>query len=178
MARNKSTFGLRLEQLANLMAVGLEQIETDYEDNKDQTAAGLLRICLERCLSDDSALLDYIQVDMERLGRVIGSLPGKSLGELLQNSDTDIGLLQSIKTYYKKLSYSAASETESAIAITIYYAALAGSLVYHKKNISQTSVDMLEQYFALLAEKEWMVPELKKLFTQARTIRQDKRGDV
>ncbi|MFC1783389.1 hypothetical protein ACFL02_07360 [Planctomycetota bacterium] len=178
MARNKTTFGLRLEQLASLMALGLEGIDTDNENNNDQTVARLLRICLDRCLSDDSALLDSIQVDMERLGRDIGSLPDRSLGEVLQNSDTDIDLLQSIKTYYKKLNYSATTETEKALAITIYHAALAGSMVFYKKNISQLSINMLEQSFTLLAEKKWMASDLKKLFLQARTICLDKQGDV
>ena len=172
----KSTYGLRLDQLAELLSVGID--ESDFLDkiSDDKAIAGMLRNWLIKSLPKDSSLLDSLLVIMGRLGCGMQSLAGKSIGDVLLDPQTDIGLLQAIKIYGKKLSFTVDSEAEKAIAITMYHAAIANSLVHHDKKISQLSYDTLERSFALLVEKKWMTPELKEMFSQARGICRDKRG--
>jgi hypothetical protein len=104
-------------------------------------------------------------------------LAGKSLGEVLLDPKSDIGLLQAIKDYSKELSCSLVSEAETTVAITVYYAALASSLLHHNKKISQYSYETLSQSFALLTEKKWMAPQLVRLFTRASDVCQDRQAD-
>lgn len=172
----KSTYGLRLDQLADLLSVGIDESSFVDKISDDKAIAGMLRNWLVRSLPKDSSLLDSLLVIMGRVGCGMQSLAGKSLGEVLLEPETDIGLLQAIKIYGKKLSFTVDSETEKAIAITMYHAAIANSLVHHDEKISQLSYDTLKRSFALLVEKKWMTAELKEMFSQARSICQEKRG--
>ncbi len=172
----KSTYGLTPDQLAELLSVGIDESNFVDRVSDDKAIADMLRNWLVRSLPKDSSLLDSLLVIMGRLGCGMQSLAGKSLGDVLLNPETDIGLLQAIKTYGKKLSYTVDSEAEKAIAITMYHAAIANSLVYHDKKISQLSYDKLEHSFAMLVDKEWMTSELKEMFSRAHSICQEKRG--
>jgi hypothetical protein len=59
--------------------------------------------------------------------------------------------------------------------MTIYYAAIASSLVHHNEKISQHSYETLGQSFMELAEKKWMALELVQLFSQANRMCQEKK---
>jgi hypothetical protein len=172
----ESTFGLTIGQLADLFTLGIEEVNSveDISDNEALTA--LLRDQLATPLPKDSLLFDSLLTMLGRLGCDLRALAGRSLRDVLLKPGSDIGLLQAIKDYSKKLSCSLASESETAIAITIYYAALASSLLYHDKKITQYSYDSLDESFARLSEKEWMVPELARLFSRARKICRRYRG--
>jgi hypothetical protein len=104
------------------------------------------------------------------MGYKLESLAGKSLGEVLLDADTDIGLLQAVKTYGKKLSFTVDSDDENAVALTIYHAAIAGALVHHNKKISTSSYKTLDRSFAVFVDKKWLTPELKRLLSKAREI--------
>lgn len=172
----KSTYGLTPDQLAELLSVGID--ESDFLDkiSDDKAIAGMLHNWLVRSLPEDSSLLDSLLVIMGRLGCGMQSLAGKSIGDVLLDPQTDIGLLQAIKIYGKKLAYTVDSEAEKAIAITMYHAALASGLIHHDKKISQSSYETLDKSFTMLIERKWMTPELKEMFSQARSICRDKRG--
>lgn len=173
----KSTYGLKLEQLADLFSIGIENANPVDGICDDERIADLLHDQLTTALPKGSFLLDSLLVVMARLGCETRSLAGKSLGEVLLDPKSDIGLLQAIKDYSKELSCSLISEAETTVAITIYYAALASSLLHHNKKITQYSYETLTQSFALLIEKKWMAPQLAKLFTRASNICQDKRAE-
>ena len=173
----KSTYGLTLEQLAELLSIGIDEMNFLDELSDDEGIAGLLQDRLISSLPRDASLLDSLLVIMGKMGYGLQSLAGKSLGGVLLDPKTDIGLLQAIKTYGKKLSFTVDGENENAVAITIYHAAIASALVYHNEKISRFSYDKLDQSFAMLIEKEWMTEELKEIFSQARSICQAKRGD-
>jgi hypothetical protein len=173
---NKSTYGLKLEQLADLFSIGADEENHMDDIGNDKAAADLLRNQLTGTLPKDSFLLDSVLTMMGSLGCDVRSLAGKSLGEVLLNPKSDIGLLRAIKDYSKQLSCSSTGEAETAVATTIYYAALASSLIYHDKKITQYSYETLDRSFAMLASKEWMASELVRLFSRARGVCQDKRG--
>lgn len=173
----KSTYGLKPEQLGRLLSMGPKGIDSVDAMSDEKKIEALLRDRLTGALPKDSSLLDSLLAVMERLARDIQSLAGKSFGDVLLDPASDVGLLQAIKDYSKKLSSTIASEAESAIAITMYYAAIASCLVHHDKKITQHSYKNLDQSFATLTEKKWLTPELKELFSQARKICQQ-RGQV
>lgn len=171
-----STYGLTPNQLADLLSIGIDESNFIDKISDDKAIADMLRNWLVKSLPRDSSLLDSLLVIMGKMGYGVQSLAGKSLGEALLEPEADIGLLQAIKTYSKKLSFTVDSEAEKAIAITMYHAAIANCLVHHDKKISQSSHEALDKSFGLLIEKKWMTPELKEMFSQARSICQAKRG--
>ena len=171
----KSTYGLKPEILGHLLSIGAEGMHSPNAMFDEKTLEVRLRDRLTRALPGDSSLLEVLLGVVEGLSKDIQSLASKSLSEVLMEPKTDISLLEGIKEYGKKVSSTAASQVDIAIAITIYYAAIASSLVYHNKKISRHSYETLEQSFAELLELEWMSVELVELFSQARKISQEKK---
>ena len=171
---NKSTYGLKIEQLADLFSIGTDKENHVRDMGDDETTASLLQNQLANTLPKDSFLLDSVLMMMGRLGCDVRSLAGKSLAEVLLNSKSDIGLLQAIKDYSKQLSCTSINEAETAVATTIYYAALASSLIYHDKRITQYSYETLGQSFAAFVEKKWMPSALVSLFSRAQRICESK----
>ena len=114
---------------------------------------------------------------MDRSGCDTAALGGRSLGEALLNPGSDLGMLRAIKECTKTLSSSLDSKTETALTRTLYFAALAGALVYHDAKITQLSYKRLAESFALLTEKAWMAEELIGLFSAARRICESRSDD-
>ena len=170
----RSTYGLRLDQLAGLFSLGVDCPAEGHEGQ--QRMAAMLREHLTCALPSGPLLLDALVMMVGRLGYETRALGGKTLVEVLLDPRTDPGLLRAIKECCKRLSSSLESKVESAIATTLYYAAMAGALVYHDKKITQHSYDALDGAFAMLIEKPWMDRELAGLFSSARSICQGKRG--
>jgi hypothetical protein len=173
----ESTYGLKPEQLAELLSVGIGDAAADGKVSDDEAIAAALREQLECKLPTGLYLFDSLLLMLGRLGCDARSLVGKSLGEVLLAQETDVGLLQAIKDYCKKLSYNSVSDSNVAVATTIYYAALASGLLYHDKKLSQYSYKALSESFSMLAEKKWMTPELGRLFSRARDICENKKAD-
>jgi len=171
----QSTYGLKLEQLANLFSVAAEEENHMDDFHNEKAAASLLQNQLTSSLPKDSLLLNSILMMLDQPGSDIQSLAGKSLLEVLLNPKSDAGLLRVIKDYSKSLSRSSTCEVEMAVATIIYYAALASLLIYHEKKITQYSYEALAESFALLMEKKWMAEELVELFSRARRICESKR---
>ena len=173
----KSTYGLRHEILGRLLSIGAEGIQSENVTSDSRTLEALLQDCLASALPKDSCLLDSLVGVMERLAKDIRALANKPLGEVLTDPKTDVALLIAIKDYAKKLCSTTDSPTRSPIAMSIYYAAIASSLVNQNEKISQHSYDSLRQSFEELSRMEWMVPELAKLFSQANRICQKHKDD-
>ncbi len=172
---NESVYGLRLDQLASVFSIGVEDSDPIGAGGNDNRMAGLLREQLSSVLPRDSLLFDALIMMLGRLGCDVRSLAGRSLLQVLSSPQSDIGLLQAIKDCSKKLSASLDSKTEATLATTIYYAALASALVYHDRKITQYSYGALDQSFATFAAKKWMIPELAGLFVRAGKACQGKR---
>ena len=171
---NESVHGLRLDQLADVFSVGMD--DPDPAGGSMERMAGLLREQLSSTLPTSSLLFDALIMMMGRLGCDVQSLAGRSLLEVLLSPHTDVGLLQAIKDCSKKLSASLDSKAEATLATIIYYAALASALVHHNRKITQYSYDRLDRSFATFAAQEWIAPELTALFSRAGAICRDKRG--
>lgn len=170
----RSTYGLRLDQLAGLFALGIEGPLEGREGR--QRMAAMLREHLTSVLPSGPLLLDALVMMVGRLGYETRSLGGKTLVGVLLNAGTDIGLLRAIKECCKRLSSGLGPGAETAVATTVYYAALASALVYHDKRITQHSYETLDEAYKMLMAKPWMDPDLAGLFSHARRICRDKRG--
>jgi hypothetical protein len=94
---NESTHGLRLDQLAGLLSLGLEDPDPADAEGQDNRMADLLREQLSCALPRSMLLFDALVMMMGRLGCDVRSLAGRSLREVLRNPESDIGLLQAIK---------------------------------------------------------------------------------
>ena len=166
----KSTYGLRLDQMASLFAMGADDPDPAAEKDDDETLRDLLYEQLICTQPKGSLLLDTLAMMIDPLGGETSALEGRTLGDVLLGPRSDVGLLGAIKDASKTLSCTLDSRTETALARTIYFAAIAATLVHHDVKITQNSYETLAESLATLIEKRWMVPELVELFSQARQI--------
>jgi len=159
-----STFGLRLDQLADLFSVAADdRAPTEADDGAGEASvAEMLRRRLATALPGD---FDPT------------SLPGRSVLQVLLSPESTFGQLEAIKAENKSQTTAPVSEAECAAATTLYYGAIASALVHHRKKITQGSYRKLDESLALLSEKTWMAEELRELFSQARRICQSKRNE-
>ena len=81
-----------------------------------------------------------------------------------------------VKDYGKKLSRSSKSEAEHVTANTIYYAAIAGALFFHKKRITKFSYKDLGHSFSLIGKQKWIPEDLRELFKKASKYCLNKKG--
>ena len=171
---NKSAYGLRLDQLADLFAMGAE-IAVDQPEGQ-QRMTDLLNEHLTSALPTGVMVLDALMMMVGQMGYETRSLTGRTLKEILLDRRSDIGLLRAIKECCKRLSLRLESKVEAAIAMTLYFAAIASALVYHDTRITQHSHAALDKALAMLMDKPWMDPDLTTLFSQARNICGSKGG--
>ena len=165
----KTTYGLRLDQMAGLFAMGAGEPDPAAERGDDETLRNLLHEQLTCTKPKGSLLRDTLVMMIDRTDGETGMPAGRTLGEVLLNPQSDLELLGAIKDAAKTLSCTLDSKTETALAKTVYFAAIAGALVHHDAKITQHSCETLAKSLALI-EKQWMAPELVELFSQARRI--------
>jgi len=164
----KSTFGLKREQLAELFSLALGDDDISSKGSDDQAIADLLRDQFTAQLPQGSFPSDSLLLTMGRMGFDVASLGGKSLGDVLLDRQCDMDILLAVKDCAKKLSRASVSEARKAIATTIYYAAIAGALLYYDKKITGYSYRELGKSLDKLTDKKWMTPELAEMLSQAR----------
>ena len=169
----RTTFGLRLDQLADIFGVAVENHVSTENDCASDKLSGTLRRRLTEVMPGNSLLLTAVsRIAASNLTEMVG----KSLLQALSNPESTVDQLQVLKEASKSLSNTGVSDQERAVATTIYHAAIASCLVHHAKKISQHSYDKLDESFNLLIEKSWMDRELVELFSKARQICQAKRS--
>ncbi len=173
---SKSTYGLRLDQMADIFSISVDDPGPAGEEGHDQRMARLLREQLTCRVPKGSVFRDVVLMMMGQLGSDPQLLAGRSLQEVLLDSQADVGLLRAIKDCSKRLSGALDSEAERTLATTLYFAALASALVYHDEKITQSTYEKLDESFALLIKKNWMAHELIELFSRARQICESRRG--
>lgn len=146
-----------------------ESLSSDKGD-QDKQKTQLLHDLLEEVLPANPAMLESLPIIIKHMYRELLPLAGESLGSFLRSPETDVSMLEKIKEYGKRMVGSAESEIEQEAVGTIYYAAIAGALVYHDKKITRYTYIELERYFSSLIENKWILPEIIRLFTKAREI--------
>ena len=156
-----TTLGLSPEKIARLLGLGIKVGESEEGAEMDRTAGEALAEMLAREFPADAD---------------VRALRSQTIGEVLLDSKTGVAALKMLKDSGKALVRKNASEKEKAAATAVYYAAIAGALVFRDHKITQLSYDHLDEGFAKLEKKPWVSPELKTLFARARTICQRRFG--
>jgi len=162
------------DQLDRLLSIGTGTDAGTPDVCEDRTMADLADKWLVSSLGENASLRDPLLQRFSRLSPDTGPLADKSLFELLLDPRTDSAVLEAISCYAKELSLSVQTESESIIAITIYYAAAARLLLSHDKKTGEYSYESLMESFSDLIEKKWIARELKELFCQAQKTCQEK----
>lgn len=166
----KTTFGLRLGQLADLFAVAVKNQESSEPECAEENPAQMLRDELAEVMPGSSLLFPAVSEISTSRQSDADLLAGQSLRQLFFGAEAAIGQLQLIKEASKHLTGTLASGAGRAVANTIYHAAIARCLTVHNKKITKHTYKKLDESFALLMEKDWMAAELVELFSDARRV--------
>jgi hypothetical protein len=165
--KKKSIYGLKPSQLGRLLSVSACVPESVSDMTEDQIKEVAFRDRLNRRLSDDPSLGDTLMsASGESAGDVRVALD-RSLKEVLLDPQCSMIVLQAVKDHSKRVSAMVTSGSETLVATTIYYAAIAAALVHHDKRISRYSCESLVQRFSLLAQRAWIDGDVRGLFAQA-----------
>ena len=173
MGEKSKTFGLTPKKLANLLKIGSDVKDSDDRMSPEQEKTELLYDRLADLFPLDSAQQGAFPFIQDHLSSVLNLQRNEAVGEILQNSKSDIVVIRRIKGYYNKLSEHTDSKNECDVAVAIYYAAIACALVFHNEKISKFSYRRLERSFSSLISKSWISTELIKLFTEAHQLCQN-----
>jgi adenylate kinase len=167
MKESPKKFDLSIEQSTNLFKLALEANQNEKTQDKEKNRAELLLDTLASKLPINPALLESLPAVLRSLSEELQSVSGLSLGKLLQNSKTKTVLFRRIKDFGKDLGTSANDEIERDVALAIYYAAIAGALVFHNVKISEHTYKQLEKSFETLSKHVWIPPNLTGLYKKA-----------
>ena len=170
MKKKSRTFGLAPEKLAELLRIGSDSGDRADAANLEQEKAEVLHERLADVLPLEQAVLEALPAMLKHLYRELLPLAGESLGNMLQDSHTDISVVRKIKDYGKKTTAAASSEAQHDSGVAIYYAAIASALVFHDQKITQYSWQELEHSLCQLSKKPWITPELCGLLARAAEI--------
>ena len=173
----KSTYGLRRDQMADLFALGAQDPDPVTEKHHDETLRALLHEQLTCVTPRGSLLRETLNMLIDPAGTQATGLDNKSLGEILVSPPSDLELLRALKDASKMLSCTLDSQSDTALARTIYFATVAAALVHHDAKITQMTNETLAESLGLLLEKPWMTSELIELFSQARRVCQARSGE-
>jgi len=118
----------------------------------------------------DTTVVEELPTILGRLQKDLLPHGGKTLGEVLTDPKSDLAAIKKIREYAKTMAARKGAGTERAVAVAIYYAAIASALLFHNVKITTHSYELLDASFEKLIGKAWMSPELTQLFTKARKL--------
>jgi hypothetical protein len=166
----ESTSGLSGERLARLLSLGAGDDRTAEPAIPEEATARRLRERLAAPIPRDPADAESAPALLGRACPEIAPVAGRPLAEVLLDSTSDPRVIETIKDFAKRLHGRSAQGPDPAVAVTIYYSAIAAALVFHDRKITTRSHEHLVRSFAMLIEKPWMTPDLKRLFAEARDL--------
>lgn len=173
---NDSTRGIRPEGLANLLALGTSDAGLGTNPPAGVSVGDLLRDRLEGTLPLAPGVRDALPVILGKLQKELLPLRGRSLGDVLLDGETPLAVFRQIKDYARQLA-DADSNREGAghqSALIIYYAAIAGALLFHGEKITKFAYARLADSFGACGEQPWMPVTLVRHFAKARKLCQER----
>lgn len=168
--KEETTHGLKPEQLARLLALGLESNDPEDELLATGTPAEPLRKMLAGKLPLDPAMPDSLPAVLKRPCEEMVAVADRTMRDLVLDSKTDLSVIKSLKDYAKELARRGGPDGQEAAATAIYYAAIASAIVFHQHKITRHSYEKLHEAYTDLEQKPWVSSELKDLFRKAREV--------
>lgn len=167
MTGDDTTFGFNAEKLARLWAIGAQDDEPDTVGRTDQAKLELLLEGLAEKVPLDKDLTQTLSPAFVQLCGVLKPFVGHSYQALLNNPDTDVATFRRIKDLNKASATQAHAQGRREVLAVLYYAAIAGALVYHRQCISSLSFQHLSDRYRTYLEFAWLTPDIRILFEQA-----------
>jgi len=159
------------EQKAELYSLGLSSaLASDGEEYRTHLLLDLLGAKLPIAPEQLSILPAFLHA----ISRDLRSTAGETLGQLLQDRDTELSTIQQIRDYTKSIGKQAKAKHHYDVSLVLYYAAIAHALIHHGKKITKFSYQDLEHSFAQLCREEWIPPLLHHLYGLAQNTCQQK----
>jgi len=166
----ESTSGLSPVKLARLFGITLHSEGSKDRENSIENMAELIQAHLAGALPLDTAIIDELPVLIGRLQRDLSHHAGRTLGDVLTDSESDLEIIKKVRRYAKRMAARKSPSDRHAVAITIYFAAIANALVFHQVKITTHSYESLETSFGNLVNKPWMPARLVRVFAKARKV--------
>ncbi|MFC1764012.1 hypothetical protein ACFL6U_18300 [Planctomycetota bacterium] len=168
MKKQLTSYDLNKAKLVHLLKIGLKpKDKLSQPIALEQKAADLWQGLMACPLPLDDFQGSILPGVLADFCQTQGLLTGESLESLLQNPQTDLAMVEVIKTYAKMRSRQSQSEAEHLIANALYYAALAHALIYHQKRITNFVYLDLAHSFDHLRKTEWVGTVFTHLFEKA-----------
>jgi hypothetical protein len=165
--KRTSTFGMTIQQLRELFDVG-RGLPKRVKKGDDGSKRELIEFRLAQNLPLDKGQLEQLPEVLSQLCQTMGQLTGDVVGEILRNPSSDLRTIRRLKRHAKRWATKAASKDEHDTAAVVYYAAIAHALVFHDRQITQFSHQMLVSQYSRLIAWQWMPNDLTVLFKLAR----------
>ena len=174
--KKRTAYGLGPDQLARLLCMGLQSTGCRKGADSGLMAAQMLQQMLSAELPLDPSQPDSLPTVLNWPPDQVLAAAGRTMSDLLLDSGTHLAVFKTLKEYAKGLIRGGAEDAKGAAATVIYYAAIAGTLVFHNQRITEHSYEKLHDAYDKLLQKPWIPHELKNLFERARTICGEQRG--
>jgi len=169
---------LTAKQNERLLRLAVSSQASEAGNDPVEDKANMLFDILVSPLPVDKLVLDSLPAVVQGLCRKLRSVAGQTIGNLLQDPQTDIAAIRGIKEYTKQSGTCSRSDAEGDAFLAIYYGSIASALVFHNEKISQHSYEDLEHFFRTFAGNTWVPEELTGLFEKAaKYCRSKKRPD-
>jgi hypothetical protein len=165
-----STLGLNPERLARLLGITLDSESDEERENPIHSTSELIRAHLAGRLPFDTTVIDDLPAIIGRLHKDLAPHAGRTLGDVLTDPKSDLDTIRKVRRYGKRMASRKSSEAKHAMAIAIYFAAIASALIFHDVKITTYSYRSLKASFGNLADKPWMPTVLIGLFTKGREV--------
>jgi hypothetical protein len=171
-----TAYKLSPDQLARLLSMGLKTTDRKKGGGSNPTAAQVLKDILSGELPLDPSQPDSLPTVLNWPPDQVLAAAGSSMSDLLLDSSTDLAVFKTLKEYAKGLIRRGGPDAKQAAATVIYYAAIAGALVFHNRRVTDHSYEKLHGAYEKLVRKPWIPDELKDLFKRARIICEEGKG--
>ena len=173
--KEETTYGMSPEQIARLLAIGLETADDEDDLGDSRTTAEILRDMLQSKLRLDPTIPDSLPAVLNRPCENLLPAVDQAVSELLLSSETDATIIEALKDYGKELVRRRGPEAETGAATSVYYAAIANALVFHQHKITQHTYARLQEAFLDLEKKQWIPSDLRGLFKKAEAVCQERK---
>jgi len=165
--REDTTYDITPKATARFLSIGMESKNIRGDLRASPSPAKLLQDMLANEPPLHPTMPGSVPAVLNRPCDELLPAAGRSMCDLLTGSKTDPAVITTLKDYAKELVRRGALQTQKAVGIVIYYAAIANALVFQGKRITTHPYENLREAYTELKGKPWISKELKGLFQKA-----------